>query len=51
MQSVFKVMQEAGYYIFDYHNITDNIHDYIFTAKPILNGKKAKKIDFNLFID
>lgn len=51
MQAVFKVMQKAGYHIFGSHNITDNVHNYIFTTKPVLNGQKAKKIDFGMFID
>jgi hypothetical protein len=51
MQAVFKVMQKAGYHIFGSHNITDNVHTYIFTTKPVLNGQKAKKIDFGMFID
>lgn len=51
MQAVFKVMQKAGYHIFGSHNITNNVHVYIFTTKPVLNGQKAKKIDFGMFID
>lgn len=51
MQAVFKVMQKAGYHIFGSHNITDNVHTYIFTTKPVLNGRKAEKIDFSMFID
>ena len=51
MQAVFKVMQKAGYHIFGSHNITYNVHTYIFTIKPFLNGCKAEKIDFCMFID
>lgn len=51
MQAVFKVMQKAGYHIFGSHNITDNVHTYVFTSKPVLDGRDAKKIDFRLFID
>lgn len=51
MQAVFKVMQKAGYHIFGWHCITENVHNYYFTKKPVLNGQKAKKIDFTLFID
>lgn len=51
MKAVFKVMQKAGYHIFASHNITDNVHTYVFTKVPVLNGYKAKKIDFTMFID
>lgn len=51
MQAVFKVMQKAGYHIFGSHNITSNVHTYVFTTKPVLDGRVAKKIDFSLFID
>ena len=51
MKVVFKAIQKAGYHIFGSHNITDNVHTYIFTTKPVLNGQKAKKIDFGMFID
>lgn len=51
MQAVFKVMQKAGYHIFGSHCITDNVHTYVFTTKPVLDGRVAKKIDFSLFID
>lgn len=51
MQAVFKVMQKAGYHIFGSHNITSNVHTYVFTTKPRLNGRKAEKIDFGMFID
>lgn len=51
MKAVFKVMQKAGYHIFGSHNITDNVHTYTFTTKPVLNGRKAEKIDFGMFID
>ena len=51
MKAVFKVMQKAGYHIFGSHNITSNVHTYVFTTKPRLNGWKAEKIDFGMFID
>ena len=51
MKAVFNVMQKAGYHIFGSHNITDNVHTYVFTKKPFLNGRKAEKIDFSMFID
>jgi len=51
MQAVFKVMQKAGYHIFGSHNITDNVHTYVFTTKPVLNGRKAEKMKFWMFID
>lgn len=51
MKAVFKVIQKAGYHIFGSHCITDNVHTYVFTTKPVLDGRVAKKIDFNLFID
>ncbi len=51
MKAVFNVMQKAGYHIFASHNITDNVHTYVFSKAPVLNGYKAKKIDFTMFID
>lgn len=51
MKAVFKVMQKAGYYIFGFYNTTENRHDYVFATKPVLNGFKAKKMDFCMFID
>lgn len=51
MKAVFKVMQKAGYHIFASHNITNNVHTYVFTTKPVLDGREAKEIDFRLFID
>lgn len=51
MKAVFEVMQKAGYHIFASHNITDNVHTYVFTTKPVLDGREAKEIDFRLFID
>ena len=51
MKAVFKAMQKAGYHIFSSHCITDNVHTYVFTTKPVLDGRMAKKIDFSLFID
>ncbi len=51
MKAVFKAIQKAGYHIFGSHCITDNVHTYVFTTKPVLNGRVAKKIDFSLFID
>ena len=51
MKAVFKAMQKAGYHIFASHNITDNVHTYVFSKVPVLNGYKAKKIDFTMFID
>lgn len=51
MKAVFKAMQKAGYHIFASHNITDNVHTYVFSKAPVLNGYKAKKIDFTMFID
>jgi len=51
MKAVFKAMQKAGYHIFGSHCITDNVHTYVFTTKPYLNGRKAEKIDFGMFID
>jgi hypothetical protein len=51
MKAVFKAIQKAGYHIFGSHCITDNVHTYVFSTKPVLNGQKAKKIDFGMFID
>ena len=51
MKAVFKAIQKAGYHIFGSHCITDNVHTYVFTTKPVLDGQVAKKIDFSLFID
>lgn len=51
MKAVFKAIQKAGYHIFGSHCITDNVHTYVFTTKPVLDGRVAKKIDFSLFID
>ena len=51
MKAVFKALQKAGYHIFGSHCITDNVHTYIFTTKPVLNGREAKKMDFCMFID
>lgn len=51
MKAVFKAIQKAGYHIFGFHCITDNVHTYVFTTKPVLDGRMAKKIDFSLFID
>ena len=51
MKAVFRAIQKAGYHIFGSHCITDNVHTYVFTTKPVLDGRVAKKIDFSMFID
>lgn len=51
MEAVFEAMQDAGYYIFGSHCITNNEHTYVFTTKPFLGRREARRIMFGLFID
>ena len=51
MEAVFEAIQDAGYYIFGSHCITNNEYTYVFTKKPVLGTRKAERIPFDLFID
>ena len=51
MEAVFKVLQKAGYYIFGSMLVDTGRYDYIFTKKPTIGTRDAKKATFGVFID
>ena len=51
MEAVFEVLQKAGYYIFGSMLLDNGRYDYVFTKKPTIGTRYAKKATFGVFID
>ena len=51
MEAVFEVLQKAGYYIFGSMLCDNGRYDYVFTKKPTIGTRYAKKATFGVFID
>lgn len=51
MEAVFDVLQKAGYYIFGSMLLDNGRYDYVFTKKPTIGTRDAKKATFGVFID
>ena len=50
MNAAFRVLQDAGYYIYGFSHYTGNV-SYHISTKPVYAGRKATRTTFNVFID
>lgn len=51
MEAAFKIVQNAGYYIYPTRCVCPSEYSFTFSKKPYLNGWKAQRVTFDLFID
>lgn len=52
MNAAFKALHQAGYYLYATYCITDDVHTYVWSKKPMYgNQKPMKEPKFTTFID
>ena len=51
LRAAFDAMQDAGYYIYVTLMSYPREYRFTFSEKPFFEGRKAERVDFNLFID
>lgn len=51
MDAAFQALNQAGYYIYGYYNVTWKEHTYQFSKKPVYKGSSHHVQSFTSFID